>query len=157
MERKYRGEVYKGPTTSGFTWFINHTDIPSTSPIQEYSLSSPQRSTSTSTIPDIIPISKSYNMRDVTTCVLILAALGLPTALGSPRPQIICTTWNDYKITSQQTLPGPSQQGSYSVSGASGSKSPLYGPSHRSRKLTRPFLYSFHALSINVLFCRCHH
>lgn len=138
MERKYKGEVYKGSTTPGFSWLINHTDIPSTSPIREYSLSSSQRSTSTSTTPNIIQISKSYNMHYATTCVLTLAAIGLPTALGSPRPQFMCTTGEDYKITSQQELAGPSQQGDYSVSGASGSKFSPYRPSHRSRNSQDP-------------------
>lgn len=132
MKRKYEEEVYKGSTTPGFSCFINHTDIPSTSPIREYSLSSSQRSTSTSTTPNVIQISKSYNMHYATTCVLILAAIGLPTALGSPRPQFICDSWDDYKITSQEELPGPSQQGDYSVSGDSGSKFSPYRPSHRS-------------------------
>ena len=159
MEPKDEGEVYKGSTTPGFSWFINHTDKPSTSPIREYSLSSSQRSTSTSTTPNVIQISKSYNMRYATTCVLILAAIGLPTALGSPRPQFICDSWDDYQITSQQELAGPSQQGDYSVSGDSGSKFSPYRPSHRSRskELTRPSPYSFHTLSINILFCWCHH
>ena len=65
-------------------------------------------------------------MNYASICVLILAAVGFPTALGSPRPQVICDSWDDYTITSQQELAGPSQQGDYSVSGASGGKfSPL--------------------------------
>ena len=136
---KLQREVYKSSTTPGFSWFINHTDIPSTSPIREYSLSSSQRSTSTSTIPNIIQISKSYNMHYATTCVLTLAAIGLPTALGSPRPQYFeCTTGENYNNTSQQELAGPSQQGDYSVSGASGSKFSPYRPSHRSRNSQDP-------------------
>ena len=116
------GEVYKGSMTPGFSWFTKYTDISSTSPIREYRLSSSQRSTSTSRTPNVIQISKSYNMHYTTTYILTLAAIGLPTALGSPRPQILCTTWDAYKITSQKEIPGPSQQGDYSVSGASGSK-----------------------------------
>ena len=77
-------------------------------------------------------------MHYATTCVLILAAIGLPTALGSPRPQFVCTTWEDYKITSQEELAGPSQQGDYSVSGASGCRFSLYRPSHRSRNSQDP-------------------
>ena len=117
-----QGEVYKGSTTPGFSWFTKYTDIPSTSPVRGYSLSSSQHSTSTSTTPNVIQISKSYNMHYATTYVLTLAAICLPTALGSPRPQVLCTTWDAYKITSQKEVPGPSQQGDYSVSGASGSK-----------------------------------
>ena len=77
-------------------------------------------------------------MHYATTCVLTLAAIGLPTALGSPRPQFVCTTGQNYNITSQQELAGPSQQGDYSVSGASGSKFSPYRPCYRSRNSQDP-------------------
>ena len=154
---KIQRKVYKGWTTAAFSWFINHTDSLSNSSIREHSPSSSRSLTSTSTILGILQIRNSCNMHCAATCVLILAAIGLPTALGSPRPQIECTTWDDYKVTSQNEIPGPSQQGDYSVSGLSGSKSPSYGPSHRSRKLTGCFPHSCDTLSINILFRWCHH
>ena len=83
-------------------------------------------------------------MHYFSSTILAIAALSLQTAMGAPRPETPgcaggAIGWN-YKVTSQKDVPGISQVGDYSVSGASGGK-----PFHINSFLT--FRYRIHSWS----------